>query len=1093
MKVLDGFCGYRRLGELTPGETDRHRRDLETDSAATQKPKPKHTDGHVAYTPAFLRRQVLLAFAILFGTLLALIQFLYHYSQDHQGISTSDRSRQYLWKFGPTAIFVFITVLWRQVDYAAKLILPWANMAKGPCSADRSFLLDYVSPFQLVALWRSLRNRDWLVSSTILVFILLKILTVISTGLFSLESVPVEIPGQDMILIRSFNGTNFHKSAFDMRPAFVVYGIQNLNLSYPLGTTEQYAFTEFEPRQHNAAQPSSNFTAMVDVFSSSLDCESGLLNLLNTTKYWTKNISINGKDRDFHPYFNVNVSTSDCQIYNIPLGPPGYLSSEYWAKMQKVSCSNLPPNDMTYYRVMFSMVYFTFDSSDVPSISNSSIAVCKPTYAIKSASVTLNGSSVISNLTLVNGPSRQLAGISGADLAQGIMDSLPTMRALGAPDKQIGDDLLMSDLYNGVLAQSWVTRADQTLELDIFFTLMIKNNTRSPLAYVLPSAYLSYEVLTRWSIPMYNMIAVQAASRYLTIPFSSSDSSSSITGSITQSQERLSIREEPVRLMESILFIMICLTILVFVLAPRDVAPRSPDSIAVLAAVFSRNPTTVAELKDAGHLNLDVIRSIVSKKNFWTAAELQHSIPIFTIQSSVTHSSSEDTEPIDSNEKQSQITTTWYRPLAFRLPSRVALLFFPIAIIAALEATLHVSNLKSGITAVDDSTFIKYCWLYIPVVMLVLVGTLFNVLEFQIESLEPYHTLSTGYFQAIDSLLQYPLRNIPLYIVWIALRFRSFALLAASVAGMFVPFLTIIVSGLFPLENIEVKRTVDVRATSWFNMTRDPRISTFTRDLQQGITTSLIIHDNMSYPAWTYDEIAFPEISMQDNGSLVGAANATELNVVMPALRSVLNCIVVPRNRILNASTVTTANDATLHYNFSCNPEEDESKPIWISDDNTAPVPIPIDGYFNYLFVPRPIGCPPLMLFFGQVSPNKTEHFTALTCNPYLASISVNAVFSLPYFSFLSNQPPTVNESSVDHYSDWFPSVVDLEEGFQPLNSSTDMLTPFFQAVIYGKYGVPAGELKDNTKLIESLEHVYRQFGAQILNANLRIPIHCLA
>jgi hypothetical protein len=52
------------------------------------------------------------------------------------------------------------------------------------------------------------------------------------------------------------------------------------------------------------------------------------------------------------------------------------------------------------------------------------------------------------------------------------------------------------------------------------------------------------------------------------------------------------------------------------------------------------------------------------------------------------------------------------------------------------------------------------------------------------------------------------------------------------------------------------------------------------------------------------------------------------------------------------------------------------------------------------------------------------------------------------------------------------------------------MFTPFFQAVVYGIDGVPAVELKDNTKLIRSLEHVYGQFAAQILNANLRIPIH---
>ena len=1077
MKVLDGFCGDRHPDQTTPDETDKHRRDLETDSTALPKPKSKHIDGHIAYTSTYLRRRVLFAFAVLFGTLIALVQFLYYYSQKNRGILTSDQSRRYLWTFGPTAIFVFITVLWRQVGYAAKLILPWANMAKGPCSANRSFLLEYVSPFQLIALWKSLRNRDWLISSTVLGFILLKILTIVSTGLFSLKSVPVGISGQDMILARSFNGTNFLESDFDMRPAFVVYGIQNLNLSYPPGTTEQYAFTEFKPREQNVAQPGSNFTAVVDVFSSSLDCEPGLLNLLNTTQYREENVSSIGKDTQLSTLFNVNVSTPDCQIYNIPLGPPGWHPTEFLAKVQKVFCSNLSSNDRNYYRVMFLIVYFMFDRSNVPSIFKSSIAVCKPTYAINSASVTMNAFGVISNLTLIDRPSRQLKGISGADLAQGIMDSLPTIMPLGHSPKHDGDDLLILGLqHTHGHAPSRISEADQETELDIFFLLMMENSTY-PSNDSPPSEYLSYEFLMNQSIPMYNMIAVQVASQHLTMSLSSGDSLSFTTGSIIEFKERLALREEPVRLIESILLLMICLTVLIFVVTPRDVAPRSPDSIAVLVAVFSRNPTVIADLRNAGHLSLDVIQSILCKKDFWTTAELQQNIPVFTIQCSGTRSPSMDTKTINSTTKESQLTSTWYRPLAFGLPLRLALILFPITIIAALEVTLRVSNLKSGIAAVDDSTLTKYCWLYTPVVVLVFVGTLFNVLEFQVESLEPYHTLSMGYLQATDGLLQYPLRIIPIYIVWTALRLRSFAILAASVAGMFVPFLTIVVSGLFSVANFKIERTVYVGAIDWFNTNTDVV-------LQSGIITSLIIHDNMPYPAWTHDELAFPEIIMRDNGSVIEAAKVTELNVVMTALRSVLNCTVVPQNRILNASTVTTTIDATLHYNFSCNSGEDEFKSIWVFNNDTG-VPVPIDGYFNYLFVPSPVGCPPIMLFFGQVSPNKTEHFTALTCNPYLASVNVNAILAFSNFSlFLSDQAPTVNESSVDYYSDWFPSIVDLSKSFQPLNRSTDLFTPFFQAVVYGKDAVSAEELKDDTKLIKSLEHIYRQFAAQILNGN---------
>ena len=83
-----------------------------------------HKNDHTAYAPTFLRFRVLIAFAVVFAGLFGLLQFLYSYSQHHQGISQSDESRRYLWTYGPTAILVLIAVLWRQVDYAAKLILP---------------------------------------------------------------------------------------------------------------------------------------------------------------------------------------------------------------------------------------------------------------------------------------------------------------------------------------------------------------------------------------------------------------------------------------------------------------------------------------------------------------------------------------------------------------------------------------------------------------------------------------------------------------------------------------------------------------------------------------------------------------------------------------------------------------------------------------------------------------------------------------------------------------------------------------------------------------------------------------------------------
>ena len=112
------------------------------------------------------------------------------------------------------------------MDYAAKSLQPWVEMAKGPATADRSLLLDYVTPFQAVALTRAVRNRHFVVASTITVFFLLKVLTIVSTGLFSLDQVNRNSAEVAMQLSTSFTGDNFKLAAsVDSRAAYTVYGV----------------------------------------------------------------------------------------------------------------------------------------------------------------------------------------------------------------------------------------------------------------------------------------------------------------------------------------------------------------------------------------------------------------------------------------------------------------------------------------------------------------------------------------------------------------------------------------------------------------------------------------------------------------------------------------------------------------------------------------------------------------------------------------------------------------------------------------------------------------------------------------------------
>lgn len=56
-----------------------------------------------------------------------------------------------------------VGALWRQVDFANKILMPWEELKAGPSPADKTLLLDYISPILPVSFWIAIKNRHWAV------------------------------------------------------------------------------------------------------------------------------------------------------------------------------------------------------------------------------------------------------------------------------------------------------------------------------------------------------------------------------------------------------------------------------------------------------------------------------------------------------------------------------------------------------------------------------------------------------------------------------------------------------------------------------------------------------------------------------------------------------------------------------------------------------------------------------------------------------------------------------------------------------------------------------------------------------------------
>lgn len=143
-------------------------------------------------------------------------------------------------------VFTLLSTLWAQVDYRARLMMPWMLMAQEPQIATRSVLLDYISPNIITALFDAVKTKDMHVALALFGTILNKLLIIVSTGLFTFASINIDVKPTAMRGGRALSSSGFNVSLVSELPAARVFGIESLNMSYPFGITSSFA-TEIPP------------------------------------------------------------------------------------------------------------------------------------------------------------------------------------------------------------------------------------------------------------------------------------------------------------------------------------------------------------------------------------------------------------------------------------------------------------------------------------------------------------------------------------------------------------------------------------------------------------------------------------------------------------------------------------------------------------------------------------------------------------------------------------------------------------------------------------------------------------------------------
>ncbi|KAI9923859.1 hypothetical protein MW887_008164 [Aspergillus wentii] len=1027
------------------------------------------------WRPFYLRRRLLAGYTVIFCVILASLETVNQVSRSRHGIVSSNESRHYLWTYGPTAILSLIAAIWARTEHQSKQSIPWQAMLDKPTDASKSVLLDYVSMAQIFALPKALRNGNYIVASTVTASLLFRLLVIFSTGLLSLQQVHVERDNIPIQLLESFNANTSRFANLGTQPYNILNGVMFYNLTYPEGSTSDLVFQQFSA----PSLPSdARISTTVDAMAADLDCEPAIVHIdkWELTMDWYGKFSKNPNWTEI-----IRLTTPSCTVSNVSLDvdTAGTYSSDEWRihqyynTFQSAQCDGIEGDDGGRVLVTMAEVkdgplgprYNVSQPEGQPAVSysqkqNRTLArsaqlICKPTYSLFKLQVEMNATESLSKAHLKTVPDTNttLPGLTAWNIADASFQ-------YGANEKEAENEIGMEQPF-GVHSLVYIP-----MRIGLFLsgtsTLDIDNMFHD-------------NVLQNVAKTYYRAMSTQLVRQALV-----DNSASESNGTGVLNENRLLVENLSLRGMEACVAVMIVLVMVMILLTSRNaISPQNAGSLSSMASILARSQEFTYSLRGTGAAPLNVVQD-----SLMGGLYSSHSGPDgFAVR--VNEDPRGKIAPI--REYAAHI----WRPFP-RMSARVVIFILLVLVIAALESVLQVSQKNNGLGDVDTGGYIHFVWTLVPAVIMVSIAMTLSCIDFNTRCLAPYAQLrqktGTLFHRSMTVDL---LDTISILNVFKSIRLREWAVLATTVMTLIGSFLTIVASGLYSAIQVPQITPVTFQQDTLFT----GNLSAL-GDRRNGGTqmAGLVLWDNLTYPQWTYEELAFPELTMDAN---VDNSSLSSVGMIVPAARANLTC------RLYASSEMQSNFSRNQHYDdsfFTGTPGDwnvninltQEYCPSALGDFNEATVitvhNIEPNTYFGMTLTSYTSGmykapdlCSNITYVWGHVGESSVDQIALLTCNETAEMVDTTVRFQLPDLDIDQENPPVPDESTVQPY-DIYRGVNTFDWKKLPNISTSESLDTFFQAAVYGKYAIPIetfGSEADNNRVADAVKHTHRIIEAQ--------------
>jgi hypothetical protein len=1078
-----------------------------------------------AWNPFWLRRSFLFTTASTFVVLIVALFLLLYLAKKTDGLVLLT-TNHFSWTYGPTAVLTILVAFWRQIDFYCKGLAPWQELQQGNADPRKSVLLDYKSPLQIVSLYTAAKNRHGTVAVTILGFIILKLVTLASTGLLFPES--VSLPASNVRLQQStrLNGSLYNETAnqglFDPSIAYTAFAVMTKGLPYPDGMTTGMLYEQFTlPPAVRSVNGTT--TARVRGLMPTYHCESAPV----TIKLQPANVT------DLHPEDTIELLFPECTLRSggegtsvYALNPQTFVCPDRQLSplLQQIDCNTGPDNwqlltlaDFRYKQTILNSSGLSLGdpvaaSSWFTEVEQVTGIACKSAFSVQDVELSYDFSStpptIQTTILLGENNSTTLGNFTGFDL--GVL----TTSALSASADMFGNLVDNANVleYPNVLFKMMAAVSGGTYEDLLNETTMIESAQR-----------------------VLQEVALQSVAKFLV-----GEDQSGLSGTLVQEQEKLQVSKFSVSVMLFGCFVMALFTLFLLCKRARDVFPCNPEPLSSTAKLLADSGEFMDILTGVGGGGDKEMDSKLETLKFSThprrlSDDLGFSLTLspHTTDSAVART---QTNSIPQSGQQS-----WWSPLTLKRPILVISLSLPLFALGILELLQQLSDRRAGFTSLPSSSSLTITIFtrFFPALLMLVVATLANALDFNIAVLAPFKALHADIGEQAERSILSSNLGLPLPLaLWQSLKHRQWGPFLSGCATLIASVLTIVVSGLYTVEKLPVSQTVTLNLGDRFNVTWSDSVK---NDSSAAVVTSLTESLDLDYPQYTYGELALPAL----NPIMIPRTNVDLnqlLQVRLAALRSDLECVRLPAD-MMNVSATYNFRIATAQASvFAQAPlpavcplggVNGTAKVIEFSntfalhgnssfvgkliDLHVGPFDPIQDTSFGELSpntqVDNPPGCPSLAFIYGFAdvnNPTKTI-VTTLMCYQYIDQIQTNVSFTLGDLSIPSNQPPIVDESSSKrlpsgsnnetafqfrlqlHMDDEFSSFNQTADMTSTLAESSSPLDHFFQGVLFGKVPLDQALLASTneaevSQVFGGIRGFYRRYMAQAISSNMRVP-----